>query len=701
MNKESFKNPAGKFRMNTIQHSWPEQSGILADAIKAFGYGGTATNPPHRNGFTGNQENLMTFRDVLKELRDRDMDYWIYDELGYPSGQGGGLSLEGHPELESRGFYMRRRLAYEPRHTVFDLDDESDRIVWAAKYPMDCSVINASVVQFEKMEKIPFTDTHCECDLDKNEIMYVFCTKPAYEGAHLTHNVSSKRRYINIMDEKAVRRFLDVAYEPIHEADPTAYPGAGAVFTDEPSLQVAYMHGDESWPYALAPWVDDLFEKFEEEYGYSLIPYLPQIFEGGRNAYTTRIRFYELVGKIIAKSYVAQIADWCREHGTCFSGHYLAEESMLAHVLYYGSYPAVLKAAGYPGVDVLAAYPDIYHHNTTRFAQMVSRKNQMNGIMVELCPFINLDHFEKKPVQYSAGILSLLYFGGCRKINSYFRADFASYNPEILAPYEGFMNQEQAIWVNEYVGRLGTMLDQVSNDCGTFVYYAVEDVQAKTRPSNFELESTSSPTDMSLFEVTRKLYNSGYDYLIADKDDFAEVAETMDENGAYISGIKVKNVIVPAMDIIYPETWNALIKMQAAGVNVFFADKVPQYKVGEELPFMYYNFREEAVLPVHNTDGTHFTAMTADQILKKIEEQPEEFRAETMQGERLMTARFVKAGRVIYYVINKSEENADVKWTCEGKKEIEVWDPADGTVEVKKEGETVRLNACYGIFFVI
>lgn len=318
MDREAFSNPAQEYRMKTIIHGWPDECGILADAVRDFGYGGTATNPPTENGYTGNKENLAKFGRILEELNHRNMDYWIYDEQGYPSGHGGGQSLEGHPELEAKGFYMVRRIAWEPKTAVFDLDDESDRIIWAAKYPCDCSRMNTSIVLYDQMEQVAFTGTHCECSMKENEALFIFCVKSAYEGSHLTHNVSSKNRYINILDEKAVRRFLDVCYEPIVKEVPEAYKNARAVFTDEPSLQTPYIQGDEVWPYALAPWVDGLFEAFEEEYGYSLLPYLPMIFEGRSSSYTVRVHFYQLIGKLIAKNYVKQISDWCLEHGTCF-----------------------------------------------------------------------------------------------------------------------------------------------------------------------------------------------------------------------------------------------------------------------------------------------------------------------------------------------------------------------------------------------
>ena len=46
MDREAFSNPAQEYRMKTIIHGWPDECGILADAVRDFGYGGTATNPP-------------------------------------------------------------------------------------------------------------------------------------------------------------------------------------------------------------------------------------------------------------------------------------------------------------------------------------------------------------------------------------------------------------------------------------------------------------------------------------------------------------------------------------------------------------------------------------------------------------------------------------------------------------------------------
>lgn len=697
---EEFKDPSEKYRMKAILHAWPGEPDILLDAIQAFGYGGTATNPSLKNGYTSNPDNLKAFGELTEKIRDRGLGYWIYDENGYPSGYAGGQTLDGHPELEAKGFYMVRKIAYQPRHAVFELDDESDKIVWAAKYPLDCSVLNTSIVKYEEMEKIEFTDTHCECDLEAEQVMFVFCVKPAYEGTHCVHNVCSHSRYINIMNPDAVKRFLEVNYEPIVRAVPGAYQNAEAVFTDEPSLMCGYIHGDETWPYALAPWTEGLFEAFEEEYGFSLCPYLPMIFEGRSNAYSIRVRFYSLVGKMIAKSYVKQISDWCRAHGSRFSGHYLAEESLQAHVIYYGSYLEVLKAADYPGVDILASYPEIYNYNTPKYAQMAARKNGAGGVMAELCPFINMSRFERDPVLYARGILNLMVLNGCRRVNSYFAPDFAEYAPQ-LADYKGYMNQEQGRHLNAYVGRMISLLDGIQNVSTIFVYYAIEEAQAKTRPSHCAIEAESSAVDRSISSITAKICESGHDYLFCDRDDLAEARKSLENGVPVISGLPVEYIILPAMDVIYQESFKALEALQEAGVKVLFADKLPKFWAEEMAPFAYYDFREESALHENCTQAGAFVARSEQEILEEINCRKQAFRirAEEEGAGMLLKAAFYKEGVPFYFVVNNSPEDMRVRWEWDGADQAEIWDPDNGQIRICKKEDTVLVKAYQGVFF--
>lgn len=684
MNRKDWDRPPGKYRVNPIIHDWPKTARTeLMDAVKDFGFGGVVTNPPHENWYEGYRDNVRQLAEIIKELEERGLSFWIYDENGYPSGYAGGETLKGHPELEAKGFYMRRTVAYEPRHVKFRLDCESDRIVWAARYPMECPGMHESYVQFDKMVPVPFTDEFCETDLGEKEAFYVFCVKSAYEGSHCTHNVCSYSRYINVMEPKAIRRFIDLVLEPIAEEIPDAFEKAGGVFTDEPSLQVGYARNYESWPYALAPWSEDLFEAYEEEYGQSILPRLPLIFEGGKDAYPIRINFYRLVGKLIAKAYSGQLAQWCEAHGGRLSGHYLGEESMVGHVRDYGSYVEVLSRASYPGLDVLCCYPEIFSYNTVKHPQMAARKMGADGMMVELCPFVDRENFEKDPIENMTGVVTTLFMSGVRVTNSYFSSNFEEYNPQKLVGRNGYMHRADALAFNNYVGRMGVMLDGLTNDCNTFVYYGIEDVQAKMVPQTSAFSGPETEAGESEAAFTHKLFEAGHDFYYADRDDLTAAAAV--ENGRpLISGHEVKNLIIPALDVMYEDAYAAVLALAGRGVKVYFLDKVPDCGATE---------------PVIKTDRTDFVPCTAEEILAAMDAAEEGLHVDA-DGAMILKARFNRDGRELWMVENNTRSEVSARITHSSRQQAELYNPVDGSVTPVHMGENVRIPSLRAVFLL-
>ena len=685
IDKNKFRNPEAKYRANPMVHyNWTEDRPLFMQALKDYGYGGVVTNVNTQNGFCQNPKNIEDFGKLLDELDFHGLSYWIYDENGYPSGYAGGETLKGHPELEAKGFYMVRRVAYEPRTVSFSIDDETDKIVWAAKYPIETPGMHESFIDTAKMQAVEFSETEVKCELVAKEALFVFCVKPAYEGSHCVHNVCSFARYINIMDPMAVRRFLELCYEPIAAAIPDAFRRAGGVFTDEPSLQIEYVRSYESWPYALAPWTDGLFEEFEAEYGFSLLPQLPYIFEGRpEDAYAVRVKFYRLVGKLIARAFSGQIADWCEARGGIFSGHYMSEELMWTHVKFYGDFLEVLKAASYPGIDVLCCYPEIYNYNTAKYVQMAARKKGTNGMMVELCPFADVETFKKDPIENMTGVVGLLYLGGVRVTHSYFGSDFSGYSPK-FAGYRGYMDQNQSIAFNEYVGRLGYMLDGTPNECGTFIYYGIEDIQAKIRPAHSQINGPEVAATRRCDDIMKAIYEAGHDFYYIDKEDLMDAAASLSGGLALISGNEVKTVIVPPLDVIYEETLEALLQLKDAGVNVVFVDRLPSRsaETGSETAAYTRHFAPcglDGVLGLLN-EGARFVADAG--------------------GAMLIKARYTKNGHEMYFVDNNTRNAVFALLDHAEKKAATVYDPLDGSIYPVNMGERIKIASFRGVFVV-
>ncbi len=656
IDKNTFKNPPRELGICMMAHVMGGDLDNLMAYYEACGHAGAVINPPPENGFTSNPANIAHLGKVIKALREHGLSYWIYDESGYPSGQAGGLSLEGHREFEAKGFYMHRRIAYEPTHAVFRLDDESDKIIWAAKYPVETPGWHESFVRYDQMTPVPFTETEVVCDLEAREILYIFCVKPAYEGSHSTHNVSSFRRNLNIMDKAAVRRFIDVAYEPIANQLPDAYSGAVNVFTDEPSLHVWRARPYEVWNYALAPWCDGLFEAYERDHGESLLSHLPLIFEGTESAYPFRVRFYETVSNMIAEAWSGQLSQWCESHGCGFSGHYLLEESISHHVVQYGNFLKVLMNASYPGIDVLTCYPEIYQYTTAKYAQMAVRKKGSGGMMVEICPFNNKEEFYKDPVNNMTCVMGLLYLSGVRKTNSYFNHHL----PAVLKEF------------NQYVARLGYMLDGLMNETSVFVYYGIEDVQAKTQPTYTAMwDGVSSKVDATTWALTEKMSERNNDYYFIDTADLREAAKSLRETGkAMISGNEVKVVIVPAMDVMYGEAIGILKELAAAGVAVKFADNLPRIGAEDGKP----------------TDTEGLAASSVEEILTFLDGVADHTFTVTNEA-TVLTAKFTRDGHAMYMLVNKSRMDAEVAYKGAA---AEIFFPGDGsTADVTEDKLTV------------
>ncbi|MHB1483483.1 MAG: glycosyl hydrolase family 2 protein [Saccharofermentanales bacterium] len=686
INEKSFENPPAKYRVNPIVHGWPKQYRTdFMQAIKDYGFGGVVTNVPFSDGHTANPDNLADFGKMVNELDEKDLSFWIYDENGYPSGYAGGKTLIGHPEMEAKGLYMRRYVAYEPRHIRFRLDEESDKIVWAAKYPIDTPAMHNSYIVPEKMEPVKFTEDFVECDLLAKEAFFVFCVKPAYEGSHCTHNVCSYSRYINVMNPAAVRRFIDLNLEPIAAVEPDAFRKAFAVFTDEPSLQVGYARDYEMWPYALAPWVDSLFDDFHSEYGFSLLPFLPYIFEGHKVSYPYRIKFYKLVGKLIARAYTGQLTEWCESHGGRFSGHYLGEETITSHVKDYGDNIEVMKAASYPGIDVLHCYPEIYQYNTAKHAQMVARKKGTNGMMVEICPFFDVENFRKDPVENMTGVMGLLYLGGVRITNSYFAADYTKYDPDKFPGMKGYMDRSQANAFNGYVGRISYMLDGIKNDCNTFVYYGLEDVQAKMRPEHTEFSGPESGADRSTVPLTKMIYEAGFDFYYADHEDIVDAAKSLMNGTPLISGCVVKTIIIPKLDVMYEDTLDSLAALQESGVTVLFLETLPV--CGTEVSSADIDYSDK------------FTPCSQADILEHLVGRGDPFTV-ICEKAMIIKGRFVKDGHEMYFVDNNSRFPADVVFNHKNYEEATLYNPVTGEIKPVKMGETVTIQSFRGVFIL-
>ena len=206
-----------------------------------------------------------------------EMRPWIYDEDGWPSGFGGGI-VSGMGE------------EYQLKYLRIEKSSESN----------------------------PHTITH----------------NGEY---HLYYDVN--RFYVDMLDPKVVKLFLDSIYENYSKIYGTDFEG---FFTDEPQVARFDM-----------PWSLTLPSEYQKKYGDDLLPHLHELFYPEGDYKTTRFRFWKLITDLFSEHCMKQMYDYCHEREVKLTGHLLCEETLTTQILSNGAIMPHYEYFDIPGMDWL------------------------------------------------------------------------------------------------------------------------------------------------------------------------------------------------------------------------------------------------------------------------------------------------------------------------------------------------------------
>lgn len=525
-----------KYRPYQIVHEWGDDIGAQLAQLQAYGVGGIVTNTAWNDGYLTDPAAFGNLAATLASAKELGFGLWLYDESGYPSGSAGGLTLDGHPELEATGIRMVTVTGSGAVQAAQTLPPEGIRFVAAWLYPAE----DGGRARPEDGAQLALDDDTSLrwTGLTGAWVMQAFVEQRLFEGSHAANNGWKARRYPNLLDRRAVARFIEVTYEAYARHLGDALGGIDAIFTDEPSLMAAYQNTEETFACGLLPWCDELPSLYNSLYGRELLPLLGSLFEGdGIADRTVRAQFAHAVSELLAANYFRQIADWCAAHGVRLSGHALLEESLVYHTAYYGNLMRVIREMQVPGCDMLTTRPRTYMHDpfgyflAPKFVSSAARAAGRSEVMAEICPvvFSPSGAFEldtEATLQDMQGTAGLLYFSGVTQINSYYSFDVV--DKAVYAPY------------CEYVGRMGAMLDGAKHMPDVGVYYPIETAQALYKPiRRAVLHQPQALWDDHdrLVQLTRGLFEARLDFNFLDADAVLG-AESAEDGEAALGGTK-------------------------------------------------------------------------------------------------------------------------------------------------------------------
>lgn len=657
----------------------------LSDAlahIKEWGFGGIVTNVGWRN-YLRDEDEWRIFLEGIRVCKDLGLRVWIYDELGYPSGAAGGLVLEGHPELEAE---VLVRTATEASAGQVCLRAPTGwRYVVRA-----CAVINSQL--YDLTENV---DAHGTLSWVAPEpcIIERYDVRSGFDGTQATRNVHAYRRYINVLDPKAVERFYDVTYQEYINRLGQDVRLIEAFFTDEPSFMAAYFPdipeqyvahlrvddepAEEFDRLPQHPWRRDFPECFAERYHYDLLPNLASLFEGETDK-DCQIRhdFHQLASEMYADAFFRGLQRPLAEHGIPLSGHVLAEESVVQHVASEGNVMWNLMEMEKPGIDMLTAVPQnilsTYSLLTCKYGSSSAHVCGRNDIMSEVSDYSDRTHGQITTSIYQRlGALALQCALGITTFTSYF--GWKGMDPEDIRRLMTFCGRIQP------AVRFGTHVAPVA------VLYPIRTAWAQYIPTSEVLSADSQPEplasmDDALLRIARGLLRNQIDFDFVDSRSLqgADIQSGM----LSIANETYELLLIPPGTVLSSTDIKSINRFAESGGRILA-------------------FQPLSEIPLSDIAGKSLSGIqSACEVIGDLSARFDTVMVESLQNDwqglvRDLVARdlaligdtewvVVRQSRFadgdVFLVVNASDEPVSLEVHMEDYGSCELWNPTDGTV---------------------
>lgn len=234
---------------------------------------------------------------VIEEAKRLQLEIWIYDEDGWPSGFAGGKVT-----ALGEDFWIKN-ISFSKGNT-----EPEKEIIAAYRKGNECYY---SIPP----EKSTQMDLVCYYNTDKN--------------------------YVDLLSKDTVKAFIDSTYEK-YKSHFGEYFGTviKGFFTDEPQIKTY-------------PWSKALNEAWEKLYGSDIREDLYMLIEESGEWQKFRYRFRTLANELFVNSFTKQLSAWCEKNNLMLTGHLSEEDGLFSQMGTNGGVMRHYAVMQLPGIDCL------------------------------------------------------------------------------------------------------------------------------------------------------------------------------------------------------------------------------------------------------------------------------------------------------------------------------------------------------------
>lgn len=500
--------------------------------------------------------------------KEMDLITYLYDEDRWPSGAGGGFVTKDKQ-------HRIRFLVFSPREIPEGEVPESKTLTSSGQAVRSADRTLLGKYQIKLKDGFLWEYKRLGPNETEEE---GFSSWYAYLEISGNNPWFNNQAYIDTLDKKAIKRFLEVTHERFYEKIGEEFGNSiPSIFTDEPQFchKNALGRADEQNEIIL-PFTDDLEESYQREYKASLLDYLPELFWDlpDEKVSVTRYRYHDHVCERFTEAFTDQIGAWCRSHKIALTGHVAEEPSLWSQTAMVGEAMRSYRSFGMVGVDMLCDFREI---STVKQAGSAARQLGHEGVLSELYGVTNWDfdfsgHKLQGDWQAALGVTLRVHH-----LNWMTMAGEAKRDYPAAIGYQSPWYREYS-YIENYFSRLNTVLTRGKAQVKVGVIHPIESywlywgTEEKTADIRDELE---------------KNFENLIHWLLFGLVDFDFIAESllpelnsMDDLTRKTFGVgkmEYDVIVVPGMKTIRQSTLSRLEKFQALGGTVIFTGEVPDH----------------------------------------------------------------------------------------------------------------------------
>lgn len=580
LEKELFQNPSSEYR-GTPFWSWncritKKQIEEQIEALRQMGMGGA-----HIHCRTGMDIPYMSdeFLDLVayahEKLEEKGMLTWLYDEDRWPSGFGGGL-VTCHPE------YRLRYLVFSPEPIKEGFPADRGRSASAANVIRNASrklLMRYGVRLNEngKLEDYRVLPEGQELPEEGRQE-----GRPGWQSWYAYLEVSgdsawfNNQAYVNTLDPKAIKYFLEVVHEK-YAGKLGAFFGKDipSIFTDEPQfLHKGRMRRASDRQAQFLPYTDDFEESYQKAYGESFLEHLPEIFweMEGTPVSVARYHYHDHIAERFAQAYADQIGAWCTEHGLALTGHMMEEPTLGSQTAALGEAMRSYRSFQLPGIDMLCDGREL---TTAKQAQSAVHQYAREGMLSELYGVTNWDfdfrgHKLGGDWQAALGVTIRVHHLTWVSMEGEAKRDY----PACIGYQSPWYQKYKKI--EDYFARLNTALVRGKPFVKVGVIHPIESYWLKWGNE----ESTGAERaamDEAFSSLAKWLLCGLLDFDFISESLLEELPDTGTGDGFAVGAMSYDVVLVPGCTTLRKNTAARLRDFSKKGGKVFYLGQIPEY----------------------------------------------------------------------------------------------------------------------------